>query len=96
MPKKLEGGPFGIFQHSLSPNIHCHKNRRGPFGDFFFEKKSTKPKKKQRWDPLVSAGIVCYTEKKENFFWFSSLGKHLQLCSTLKFCRTFGRTILVT
>ena len=40
MPKKLKGGPFGIFQHPF-----CRKTPKklkgGPFGKkFFFEKKS--------------------------------------------------------
>ena len=37
----------------------------------------------------------CYA-KKEKPFWFSSLGQQVQFGVILKFCRTFGRTILVT
>ena len=59
----------------------------GPFGEFF---EVSQCRKKLKGDPLVSPGIVCYAEKNEKSFWFSSLG------DTLKFCRTFGRTILVT
>ena len=45
MPKKLKGGPFGIFQHPF-----CRKTQKkiegGPFGEkYFFSKKSlTEPK----------------------------------------------------
>ena len=63
---------------------------------FFFEKMSHDAEKTQRWDPLVSHGIVCYAEKKEKPFWFSSLGQRVHFGDTLKFRRTFGRTILVT
>ena len=35
-------------------------------------------------------------KKKENPFWFCSLGKQVQFCTTLKFCRAYGRTIVVT
>ena len=34
--------------------------------------------------------------KNENPFWFSSLGQQVQFGVFLKFCRTFGRAILVT
>ena len=39
VPKKLEGGPFGIFQHPFCRKI-SKKNEGGPFGDFFSKKKS--------------------------------------------------------
>ena len=35
MPKKLKGGPFGIFQHSVGK---YQKIEGGPFGDFFLKK----------------------------------------------------------
>ena len=39
MPKKLKGGPFGIFQHPF-----CRKTAKqmkgGPFGEKIFPKKS--------------------------------------------------------
>ena len=62
----------------------------------FFEKKFHNAEKNWKGDPSASPGIVCYAEKKEKPFWFSSLGQHVQFCSTLKVCRTFGRTILLT
>ena len=37
-------------------------------GKLFPEKSSTMPKATEREDPLVSPGIVCYEEKKENLF----------------------------
>ena len=47
----------------------------GPFGEkFFFRKKSLAvPKKIERGESLVSPGMVCYAEKQEKPFWFSSL-----------------------
>ena len=44
-----------------------------------------------RGDPLVFPGIVCYAEKEEKYFWFSSLGQMIQF-GTIK----FRRTILVS
>ena len=68
----------------------------GPLGNKFFEKSRTMMKKIQRVDPLVSLGIVYVTpEKKEKPFRFSSLGQRVQYGVFLKFCRTFGRTVLV-
>ena len=32
--------------------------------------------------------LVCYAEKEEKPFWFSSLGQMIQF-GTIKFCRTF-------
>ena len=52
--------------------------------------------KKLKWNPLVSSGIVCYAETKEKLFWFSSLGQQVQFGVSLKFCKTFVRTILAT
>ena len=46
------------------------------------------PKKSEKGDPLVSPGIVCYAEKEEKAFWFSSLGQIIQF-GTIKFCITF-------
>ena len=54
------------------------------------QKKSEKVSmpKKLKGDPLVSPGIVCYAEKEEKPFWFSSLGQMIQF-GTMKFCRSF-------
>ena len=85
MPKKLKGGPFGIFQHPF-----CRKTAKKIEGDLLvgknLKKSRTVPKK------IVSSGMVCYAET----FWFSSLGLQVQFGVFSKFCRTFGRTILVT
>ena len=44
--------------------------------------------KTERGDLLVSPGMVCYAEKEEKPFWFSSLGQMSQF-GTIKLCRTF-------
>ena len=54
----------------------------------FSNKFSQCRKKTERGDPSVSPGIVCYAEKEENSFWFSSLGQMIQF-RTIKFRRTF-------
>ena len=46
------------------------------------------PKKIERGDPLVSPGMVCYAEKQEKPFWFSSLGQMVHF-GTVKFRETF-------
>ena len=55
-------------------------------GKNLFEKKSHNPEKKLKGGP--SPGMVCYTEKEEKLFWFSSLGQMSQF-GTIKLCRTF-------
>ena len=51
-------------------------------------KKVSQCQKKLKGGPLVSPGIVCYAEKEEKPFWFSSLGQMIQY-GTIKFRRTF-------
>ena len=87
--KKLKGGAFGIFQHPFCRKT-SKKMQGGPFGEnFFFRKKSLAvPKKMKGGEPLVSLGMVCYAEKQEKPFWFSSLDKIVQLGAII-FCRTF-------
>ena len=89
MPKKTERGTtlWDFSTSILSQNI---KKMQGDLlGKFFFSKKSLAvPKKNEREEPLVSPGIVCYAEKEEKPFWFSSLGQIIQF-GTIKFCRTF-------
>ena len=53
----------------------------------FSEKKSQRRKKIEKGDPLVSPGMVCYTGKQENPFWFSSLAQMVQFGAII-FCRT--------
>ena len=61
----------------------------GPFGEKIFRKKSLAvPKKNERGEPLVSPGMVCYEEKQEKPFWFSSLDQIVQFY-TIILCRTF-------
>ena len=85
--KKLQGGTLWNFPTSiLTQNIK--KMKGGPFGEFFFRKKSGSAEKNERGDPLVSPGMVCYTEKQEKPFWFSSLRQIVQF-GAIKFCRTF-------
>ena len=67
---------------TLSIVAKHHKKLKGPFGETF-----TMPKNTERGDPLVSAGTVCYAEKQEIPFRFSSLGQMVQF-DTIKFCRT--------
>ena len=74
MPKKTERGNLWDFLTSiLSQNIK--KNAGGTlWGKIFFRKKSLAvPKKNERGEPSVSPGTVCYAEKQEKPFWFSSL-----------------------
>ena len=54
----------------------------------FFSKKKSRSAKKMKGDPLVSLSMVCYAEKQEKPFWFSSLGQIVQF-GAIMFCRTF-------
>ena len=50
MPKKLKGGPFGIFQHPF-----CRKTKKiegGPFGEIFFRKKVSQSRKYSKGVPF--------------------------------------------
>ena len=61
----------------------------GPFGEIFFRKnKSRSAEKNERGESLVSPGMVCYAEKQEKHFWFSSLGQMVQFGAII-FFRTF-------
>ena len=84
-------------------NIHSdakqQKMQGGPFEEKNFEKKfrkkmSRSAEKIERGDSLVSPGMVCYAEKQEKPFWFSSLGQMVQFGAII-FCTTF-RSILVS
>ena len=87
MPKKLKGGTLWDFSTSVLSETSKNNWRGDPLGDFFSEKVS-QCRKKQRGDSLISPGMVCYAEKEEKPFWFSSLGQMIQF-GTIKFCRTF-------
>ena len=83
MPKKLKGGgTFWDFSKSiLSQNL---------LGNIFFQN-SHNANKTERGDALVSSGIVCYAGNL-----VGSVPLAVQFGVFLKFCRTLGRTILVT
>ena len=89
----------GAFSRFLTSIVAKHqKIEGGPFGDFFFEKSLTKPKKLKGEDGLVSPGIVGYVEKEEKPFWFNSLSQTIQFV-TIKFRRTsknyFGQFVWI-
>ena len=90
IPNKTGRVRFGIFQHAFCRKT-LEKFEETLWG-IFFEKKSHNAENTQRSDPVVSSRIVCYAEKKENFFgslpWVNRYN--------IIFCRTFGRTILIT
>ena len=90
MPKKTEReDTLGFFNIHFVAKLE-KKLKGGPFGEIFFSRSRTMPKKNWKGDPLVSPGNVCYAE--ENLFGLV----HWANRWNLKFCRTFGRTILVT
>ena len=93
--KKTErGDPLGIFQHPFCRKT-SKKMQGGPFGEIFFsKKKSRSAEKNERGESLVSPGMVCYAEKQEKPFWFSSLDQIVHFDAII-FCRTC-RTILVS
>ena len=87
--KELKGGTLWDFSTSiLSQNIK--KNAGGTLWEkIFFRKKSLAvPKKNERGESLVSPGMVCYAEKQEKPFWFSSLDQIVHFDAII-FCRTF-------
>ena len=87
MPKKTEReDPLGFF------NIHSvakirKKLKGGPFGGKKIGKKSHIAEKNLKGGYF---GIVRYCMLRGKPFWLSSLGQQV------KFCRAFGKTILVT
>ena len=87
MPKKSErGDPLGFFNiHSVAK--HQNKCRGTLWGKIFFRKKSLAVPKKMK-ESLVSPGMVCYAEKQEKPFWFSSLDQIVHFDAII-FCRTF-------
>ena len=86
--KNWKEGPFGIFQHPF-----CRKTSKKIQGDplgknFFSKKKSRSVEKNERGESLVLPGMVCYAEKQEKPFWFSSLDQIVHFDAKI-FCRTF-------
>ena len=79
------GDPLGFFNiHSVAKH---QKIVVETIWRIFFQKKSHNAEK-LKGGPLDSSGMVCYAEKEEKLFWFSSLGQMIQFGS-IKFCRTF-------
>ena len=69
----MQGGPF----------------EEKKFGRKKFRKKlSRSAEKNERGESLVSPGMVCYAEKQEKPFWFSSLDQIVHFDAII-FCRTF-------
>ena len=91
MPKKTErGDPLGFFNiHSVAKH---QKNAGGPFEEKKFRRKKFRKKclavPKKMKGSLVSPGMVCYAEKQEKPFWFSSLDQIVHFDAII-FCRTF-------
>ena len=79
-------------------NIHSvakhQKIEGGPSGDFF-RKNVSQSKKNCKGDPLVSPGVVCYAEKEEKPFWFSSLGQMIQLWAIKFLKKKFGQLVWI-
>ena len=90
--KKTErGGALWDFSTSiLSQNIK--KMQGGPFEEKKFRRKKFRKKclavPKKMKGSLVSPGMVCYAEKQEKPFWFSSLDQIVHF-GPIIFCRTF-------
>ena len=89
MPKKTErGDPLEFFNiHSVAKHQkNCRGSLRGKF--FFRKKKSRSAEKNEKGESLVSPGMVCYAEKQEKPFWFSSLDQIVHFDAII-LCRTF-------
>ena len=79
--------------HFREKTSQCRKKLKGgPFGifqhPFCRKKKSQSAEKNERGETLVSPGMVCYAEKQEKPFWFSSLDEIVHFDAII-FCRTF-------
>ena len=92
MPKKTEReDPLGFFNiHSVAK---LQKNERGTLWWKKNLKKVAQCRKKSKGGPF---GLVRYCMLRGKPFWFSSLGQQVQFGVFSEFCRTFGKTILVT
>ena len=75
--RKLKGGTLWDFPTSILTQ-NSKEIEGGTRWGFFFPKSLAVPKKIERGDHLVSPGMVCYVEKQEKPFWFSSLGQMVQ------------------
>ena len=52
-------------------------------------------KKNWKGGRLVSSGIVCYAEKKEQHFWFSSLCEMVQFATIIFYKNYFGQFVWI-
>ena len=88
VPKKTErGDPLGF--SNIYSVAKQQKNEGGTLWGKNSGKKSRSAEKKiGRGDPMVSPDMVCYAEKQEKPFWFSSLDQIVQFGAII-FCRTF-------
>ena len=86
MPKITERG--GLWDFSTSILSQNKEKCRGTLWGNFFSKKVSQCRKKMKGGSLWSPGMVCYAEKQEKPFWFSSLDRIVQFGSII-FCRTF-------
>ena len=86
------GIPLRFFIHSVA---NLRSNRRGPklLEKVFLCKNISQCQKTERGDPLVSTSFVCHAKKTT--FIVQSMGQKI-FFGALKFCRTFGRTHLIT
>ena len=71
----------GTLSHFLTCILAKHQKIEGV--------KKILEKSQNRKNSSVSPGMVCYAEKEEKRFWFSSLGQMIQF-GTIKFRRTFN------
>ena len=85
---QFKGGPIGEKTNFRKKVSQCRKIERGDPLGFSNIHSNAKQQKNWRGDPLVSPGMVCYAEKQEKLFWFSSLGQMVQFGAII-FCRTF-------
>ena len=87
--QKTERGTLWDFPTSILTQNSKKIEGGDPLGKKFSEKKSRSAEKKiEKGDPSVSPGMVCYAEKQEKTFWFSSLGQMVQFGAII-FYRTF-------
>ena len=92
----LFGFPYPRLKNSKrTSNFQVLVNWENFYEKKFFEKSPTMPKKTERGGQttLWSRPVLYVTRKP---FWFSSLGHQVHFGVFCKFCRTFGRTILVS
>ena len=83
-----ERGTLWDFPSSILTQ-NSKKMKGEPLGENIFLEKVAVPEKTERGDPLVSPCMVCYTEKQEKPFWFTSLGQMVQF-GAIRFNRTFN------